>query len=263
MEQNKILNEELWEMHLSRQFHWTKALRELVYEEIDLSSHKKILDVGCGIGLITREIGQVSGGEVHGLDVNPQLLKMAMKNYPEGNFHEGSMLQLPFADETFDVTFCHFVMMWVKRPKAGMTELKRVTKTGGWIVCCAEPDYGAKIDYPDEYNMVASSIRALQNEGADPYFGRRLKATFAGVGLKPKIGVFTDLWDDERMKVEFLHTWEFQLKTSQSRMMTELIKNIQDRDKEALENGERVTLLPIFWGIAKKEAEEEEMEVVS
>lgn len=248
----KILTSNVWNKHLSRQFNWTKKLRTIIYDKIDLKKQNKILDAGCGIGLIAKEMGEISGGEVYGVDINKKLLKIAEKNFPEGSFQQGSIEKLPFDDNTFDVAFCHFVLMWVKNPGAAIKELKRVTKPGGWIVCAAEPDYGGKIDYPDEYNTVAASIRTIQNEGGNPFFGRRLKAAFAANKLKPFMSVFTDLWDDETMEREFKHTWEIQDLTTYGALMKSWVQRVRQSDIEALNKGERVTLLPIFWGAARK-----------
>ncbi|MFP4496883.1 MAG: class I SAM-dependent methyltransferase [Vulcanimicrobiota bacterium] len=252
MQTPRIMNEELWEMHLSRQFYWTRKLREMLYDKVNLKDRKRILDAGCGIGLISKEMHEISGGEVHGIDFNSKILEVAEKKFPEGNFQQGSIEDIPFEDNFFDVAFCHFVLMWVKNPYKAIGELKRVTRPGGWIVCAAEPDYGGKIDYPDDYGGVNASIRALQSEGADPFFGRVLKATFSENDLKPEMGVHADLWDDETMKKEFEHVWEFSAKTAKGNMMKNWVNTIKQRDKEAIEKGQRVTLLPLFWGIAQK-----------
>ncbi len=252
MKSDKILNENLWDIHLSRQFHWTRNLRKKIYDEIGLREKKLILDAGCGIGLISREMYEISKGEVYGIDINRKLIEKAEKNFPEGKFMVASVEELPFEDNFFDVTFCHFLLMWVKNPYKAMMEMKRVTKPKGWIVCCAEPDYGGKIDYPDDYGAGQSTIRTLQSEGADPFLGRKLKAIFVNAELKPKMGVFADLWNDEKLKEEFEHIWKFSLLTAKGNLQRQWALNIQKRDKEALEKGERITFLPIFWGIAQK-----------
>lgn len=249
----KVLDEELWEMHLTRQFTWTVNHRKAIYQKVDMKSCGKVLDVGCGIGLISAEIYALGVGEVHGIDINPKLIKKAREKFPNGQFVVGSGENLPYEDESFDCAFCNFLLMWVKNPAKVVSEMKRVTKTGGWIVCSAEPDYGAKIDYPDDFNAVPATIRALQMEGADPFFGRKLKAVLAREGLKPTMGVYAELWDDETMKREFEYIWKFGEKTARGTLQKNWLAAIRKRDQEALEKGERVTFLPLFWGIAKKE----------
>ena len=248
----KIMNEELWDMHLSRQFGWTKDLRKMLYEKVKMDSHKKILDVGCGVGLIAKEVYDLFGCEVHGVDVNEKLVEKAKKRFPEGHLVVSDAIKMPFEDNTFDCTMCHFLLMWVKVPGKVIEEMIRVTKPGGFILCASEPDYGGKIDYPDDYNAVAATVRAIQHEGADPFFGRKLKAMMSFQGLKPEMGVWANLWDDETMKREFEHIWKFSEITAKGAMMKNWVKMIKERDQQALEKGERVTLLPLFWGIANK-----------
>ncbi len=249
---------QLWEMHLSRQFQWTRCLRQKIYDYVNIKSADSVLDCGCGIGMLAREVSELAGCKMTGIDINPDLLDMARKKCPDGEFAKASIEKLPFPDDTFDVTFCHFVLMWLKKPQTAMDEMKRVTRPGGWVVCGGEPDYGAKIDYPDEFNTVAAGIHALQREGADPFFGRKLKATFAGAGLRPHMDVFVDLWDDDRMRDEFEHTWKFQRLTTTGKMSLEFLERVQARDRLALDRGQRVTLLPVFWGAARVPRQEDD-----
>ncbi|MCD4783287.1 MAG: methyltransferase domain-containing protein [Candidatus Eremiobacteraeota bacterium] len=255
MQPNKILDEKLWEMHLTRQFNWTIHLRKMLYDKADMKNMGKILDVGCGIGLISKEIHELSKIEVHGIDINEKLIEKAKEKFPDGKFIVGKAEEMPYDDNTFDCTFCQFLLMWIKHPFQVLLEMKRVTKPGGKIICAAEPDYGGKIDYPDDYNAVPATIRAIMNEGADPFYGRKLKATFARVGMKFEIGVSAELWDDETMKREFEHVWEFAQASAKNDMMKSWAKAIEKRDREALEKGERITFLPLFWGIGNKEKE--------
>lgn len=248
----KMLDSNLWEMHLSRQFNWTLNFRKNIYGRISLPQDPIILDAGCGIGLIAKEIHENFKGEIHGIDINSKMIKKAQEKFPEGKFITGNVMKLPYPDKMFDCVFCHFLLMWVKDPAAALSEMIRVTKPQGWIVCASEPDYGAKIDYPDQLNAAASTIRAIQAEGADPYFGRKLKGVFAKCGLKPQTGVFAELWDDETMKREFEHVWKFSEMTAQNSIMKKWVQSVREKDLEALEKGERITFLPIFWSIAQK-----------
>lgn len=249
---DKFLDDNLWEMHLTRQFNWTVDLRKMLYDKVDMKNCKKVLDVGCGIGLIAREVFTMFGCEVHGLDMNPKLIEKAKEKFPEGILEVGDAAKMPYEDNTFDCTMCNFVLMWVRKPSEVISEMIRVTKPGGWILCGSEPDYGGKIDYPDDYNAVPATIRAIQQEGADPFFGRKLKGAMSKEGLKPEMGVRAELWDDETMKREFQHIWKFSELTAKGAVMQNWVQMIKKRDQEAIENGERVTLLPLFWGIAQK-----------
>ena len=47
---------------------------------------------------------------------------------------------LPFRDQRFLITLCHYFLMWVSDPAAVLEEMKRVTRTGGHLVVLAEPE---------------------------------------------------------------------------------------------------------------------------
>jgi ubiquinone/menaquinone biosynthesis C-methylase UbiE len=56
------------------------------------------------------------------------------KEIPTLSFKEGNAQSLPFADNTFDLTYCRFVLMHLSDPLRAITEMVRVTKPGGMVV---------------------------------------------------------------------------------------------------------------------------------
>ena len=70
-------------------------------------SYEKLLDVGCGTGYLFELLLAQREAEYHGLDLSPEMLKMA-----EAKFNgrvalvEGSADRLPYADDSFDVVTC-------------------------------------------------------------------------------------------------------------------------------------------------------------
>lgn len=94
---------------------------------------EKILDIACGTGRICSFI-EAKGVEYHGIDISEQEISFAKSRCPQGDFKLGSMLDLPYEDESFDVVF-HIAALhhlWTKpeRLKA-LAEAFRVLKPGG------------------------------------------------------------------------------------------------------------------------------------
>ncbi len=74
----------------------------------DLSG-RRILDAGCGTGMLAIEVAR-RGGDVVGIDVSPQLIEIAKERLPEDvkgkiSLHAGDMLDAGFGD------FDHIVSM--------------------------------------------------------------------------------------------------------------------------------------------------------
>ena len=94
-----------------------------------------VLDLGCGVGVMTRMLGR-SFGRVHGTDVSREAVRTAARQgaQPSYSLYDGA--RLPFQDGAFDfaVTACvlHHVLR-ADRP-ALMRELLRVTRPPGGVV---------------------------------------------------------------------------------------------------------------------------------
>jgi SAM-dependent methyltransferase len=107
-----------------------------------------VLDAGCGLGDDAREIAEIvgPGGQVTGLDMSAAVLAEAERRteYVDMplSWKEGSVLDLPFEDNTFDAARSERTFMHLADPERGLRELIRVTRSGGRIVL-SDPDWGA------------------------------------------------------------------------------------------------------------------------
>lgn len=96
--------------------------------------HLTLLDVGAGSGTISVCFAKlIPDGHVTGVDLNPNILPRAravaeMAGVKNIEFQQGNVYKLPFADETFDVTFCHQVLIHIGTPWDALREMLRVTK---------------------------------------------------------------------------------------------------------------------------------------
>jgi ubiquinone/menaquinone biosynthesis C-methylase UbiE len=97
------------------------AARETYLSLLNIAAGERVLDVGCGSGAVTREIAKRVGssGLAVGLDPSPALLAVA-RELAQGTgfgdrveFREGSALQLPFPDRSFDAVVCVTVLSHV------------------------------------------------------------------------------------------------------------------------------------------------------
>lgn len=117
--------------------HWwfvgRRAILETFLKKISSSlvtqhSSVKILDVGCGTGANLEMLRQF--GEAEGVDVSDDALEFCRE---KGLAVQKGMAEiLPYEDETFDITTALDVVEHLDDDIAGLKEMHRVTKTGGY-----------------------------------------------------------------------------------------------------------------------------------
>ena len=97
----------------------------------------RVLDVACGPGVVARLAARRAGaGQVTGLDINPGMVALARSLPPElgVSWREGSALQMPFADSSFDVVLCQQGVQFFSDRAAGLREMGRVLARDGRVV---------------------------------------------------------------------------------------------------------------------------------
>ena len=131
-----------------RDFWWNKDFLDLMAKRLNLKQHKVLLDVGCGqchwSKLLAGYLG--SPAKVYGTDTDPKWLSPdeGTLNYfsekdIDFSLRYGDAQELPFPDHYFDMVTCQTVLIHVKYPQLAISEMMRVLKPGGTILC-AEPN---------------------------------------------------------------------------------------------------------------------------
>jgi SAM-dependent methyltransferase len=93
-----------------------------ISKHITLSPEKKVLDVGCGNGYFTFYFSEIF--DTTGLDFSQRMLKLN----PTDNLIQGSVLSLPFKNNSFDIVFCSNLLHHVEKPIEAILEMKRVSR---------------------------------------------------------------------------------------------------------------------------------------
>jgi len=88
----------------------------------------RILDVGCGTGANLEMLSQF--GSAEGVDVSDEALEFCRQKGL--TVQKGLAETLPYPDETFDISAAHDVIEHLDDDIAGLREMHRVTKTGGY-----------------------------------------------------------------------------------------------------------------------------------
>ena len=108
---------------------WRRATAQAVVRPGD-----RVLDACCGTGDLALAAERV-GGRVTGLDFSEAMLARARRKSQSVEWVRADMLELPFADATFDAVTVGFGIRNVADLEAGLRELARVLKPGGRLGC--------------------------------------------------------------------------------------------------------------------------------
>jgi len=95
---------------------------------------RSVLDLGCGVGLMSRYVGEYFG-ELQGVDIAPGVVERAAAHFPEGKFQLYDGQRIPFEDASFDVAFTVCVLHHVPPEQWAslVAEMARVLKPGGLL----------------------------------------------------------------------------------------------------------------------------------
>ncbi|MFC7406995.1 demethylmenaquinone methyltransferase [Georgenia alba] len=95
----------------------------------------RVLDLAAGTGTSAEEYAD-SGIDVVACDFSVGMLDVGKRRRPDLSFVAGDAMQLPFADETFDVVTISFGLRNVADTDRALREMLRVTRPGGRLVVC-------------------------------------------------------------------------------------------------------------------------------
>jgi SAM-dependent methyltransferase len=96
----------------------------------------RVLDVGCGTGVLAERLSR-EGYDVTGVDPFRGMLNYLKMRQPHLQAVHALGQQLPFADGSFDLTYCVAVMHHVADPtdvRDTLMEMARVTRPGGYVL---------------------------------------------------------------------------------------------------------------------------------
>ena len=102
--------------------------------EIDLITdrcrNKRVLEIGCGTGLLLERARQVAK-EVVGIDLSSGMLSKSIER--DLPVLQAKAEEIPFKDNTFDVIYCFKVLAHIQEIKETVAEMARVLVPGGYM----------------------------------------------------------------------------------------------------------------------------------
>ena len=146
---------------------------------------QRVLDVGCGPGVLTGElVVRVGASNVSAVDPSETFIAAIQSRHPEVDVRQGSAEELPFDDDIFDVSLAQLVVHFMADPVQGLREMKRVTRPGGVVAACVW-DFGGSRGPLSPFYKAARHVDPHVNdesERAGTHQGHLLKL-FEAAGL--------------------------------------------------------------------------------
>jgi len=137
-----------------------------------------VLEIAPGPGYFCIELAKLGNYQITGLDISKSFVEIARKNAAEAglriDFREGNASAMPFANATFDFTFCQAAFKNFSEPVKAIAEMHRVLRPGGISVIS-----DLRRDAPSE-----EIDREVQGMGLGPINHFLVRSTFDQMLLK-------------------------------------------------------------------------------
>lgn len=231
-----------WHIRYRLQARWTREIRTHLLNQIE-QTNIKILEIGCGTGAVLQDFEDLGYPNIFGLDCDFHALIFAKGIIKKGEFINGNAFHLPFKTASFNLTYCHYLLLWLKNPINALVEMARVTRPGGFVCAFAEPDYTSRIVYPVELKEFAElQSKSLHHQGVDISIGQKLSHLFIETDLEEiRAGIIGAKWE---VNHEFSSS-EYQLMQNDLDMNQSSFDRIQL--KELMERKDLVNFIPTFF----------------
>ncbi|HMM95160.1 methyltransferase domain-containing protein [Phycicoccus sp.] len=111
------------------------AMVDHLVERVRAGGGSRVLDAGCGTGRMARYVTD-RGCSVVGVDLSPGMLAMARRDHPDLDVREGSLVDLPFEDATFDGILFWYSLIHLSDDELplALAEAVRVLRPGGHVL---------------------------------------------------------------------------------------------------------------------------------
>lgn len=113
-----------------------EALADVI-AKLDLGQGDRLLDLGCGAGMITEYVSDLTGARVVGLEYAPEAVKVARNRTVDKkdrlSFAQGDMNDLDLEPNSFDAVMSLDTLYWAVDLNSTMAKLAAAVKPGGQV----------------------------------------------------------------------------------------------------------------------------------
>lgn len=136
---------------------------QVLLDNLALAPGEKLLDVGCGTGILTEYAANIVGlaGSVSGIDPLPLRIELALRRERSNlSFRVGDAYDLSsFDKQSIDIVFLNAVLHWLPEKLGPLRQFFNVLRSGGRLGITT----GSK-DHPNKVQELANSSKPVRSE---------------------------------------------------------------------------------------------------
>lgn len=157
-------------------------------ETLNLQPGQGVLDLGCGMGDLSRDLARyvAPGGAVTGVDFSEAMVAEALRRQGSSRlpvmFEQGDAAHLRFDSGSFDACWTERMLCHVPDVGTVLSEIARVLRPGGQVLIVDADTDATLIDHPDR-RITSAFVTAMAGAAPNRSIGRQLRRRLTEAGL--------------------------------------------------------------------------------
>ena len=142
---------------------YPSQLKKVMSQDIKVKKDSKILDAGCGTGLVAQVLSDMNFKNIVGLDYSIDMLKIAKnKKIYKRLIQESLNKKTSLRSNQFDIVLCTGVLTSGHVGAKAINELIRVTKNKGYLILSIAESIYEKLGFKDEIEKNKKQISKIK-----------------------------------------------------------------------------------------------------
>ena len=142
---------------------YPSQLKKVMSQDIKVKKDSKILDAGCGTGLVAQVLSDMNFKNIVGLDYSIDMLKIAKnKKIYKRLIQESLNKKTSLRSNQFDIVLCTGVLTSGHVGAKAINELIRITKNKGYLILSIAESIYEKLGFKDEIEKNKKQISKIK-----------------------------------------------------------------------------------------------------